>query len=816
MCARISLQRTAYHQKQGQGSDSSASTSNMDAETQYKEELKGLYASLTATRTSDSQWPPPYSETVINLAMIMEEKVQRGQIVDDYVRMTITGKFDDILHVKTPIELENIFSGVQKTKRKVVLMEGAPGCGKSTLANHISQQWGEDELFTEFKAVVLVRLRDPLIQKAQSIADLMPPSEDITIAQKAEESMRITKYQDVLFIFDGWDELPKELRKNSIFRKLIQEDQAKENGLDNSAVIVTSRPVASGDLQRIVSSRVEILGFKPDQLNKYFHECLGGDSMAVKTLLEQIEENPEVAGTCRLPLNASILVHLFKNNNEKNLPTSLYGVYSKLVCTCISRHLIERTKYENVSLETLDQLLDIDVIKEPFQFLCNLAYGGVMDNMITFSSLPDDTKTLSILNGVESFIRSDDKVKSYNFIHLSIQEMLGAFYMMKWLSPEVQVAQFDELFRKPRFNAVFQFYSAMTKLQIPGIIDIITKVAEQCSQENPEDNDKNLLVALLYCLHAAQNPWLCEQVLRHLQNGLNLGHITLNPTNCLCIGYFLSCTCSISIGTSQFKARIFNCNIGNDGCKYLIKGMQKHLQIMPDHTETTLYLDLKWNNINKDGSIEVSKLLLHNCVSGLNLNGNEDLSDQGTFHIAQGLKTNTSLTELQLYTCDLTAKGVGYIADALKVNNSLKVLNIGGNGIYDDGIECLGRALLLNHGVESLELSSCGMTDRGLQHIIATLKHNEHLKTLKIYNFQNLKQLNEITVNNGDAMKELIDTLKKRETLESLILPAEFEPSAAMLQKAINKERELNTIEITGKTSFTIILFKQLMMLYIL
>ena len=804
-----------YHQEQG-GSESSASTSNMDAETQYKEELKGLYASLTATRTSESQWPPPYTETVINLAMIMEEKVQRGQIIDDYVRMTITGKFDDILHVKTPIELENIFSGVQKTKRKVVLMEGAPGCGKSTLANHISQQWGEDELFTEFKIVVLVRLRDPIVQKARSVADLMPLSEDITIAQKAEESMRITKYQDVLFIIDGWDELPKNLRENSIFRKLIQEDQAKENGLDNSAVIVTSRPVASGDLQRIVSSRVEILGFKPDQLNKYFHECLGGDSMAVKTLLEQIEENPEVAGTCRLPLNASILVHLFKNNNEKNLPTSLYGVYSKLVCTCISRHLIERTQYyENVSLETLDQLLDIDIIMEPFQFLCKLAYRGVMDNMITFSSLPDDTKTLSILNGVESFIRRDHKVKSYNFIHLSIQEMLGAFYMMKWLSPEEQVAQFNELFHKPRFNAVFQFYSAMTKLQIPGITDIITKVAEQCSQQSPEDDDKNLLVALLYCLHAAHNPWLCEQVLMHLQNGLNLGHITLNPMNCLCIGYFLSCACSISIGTSQFKARIFNCNIGDDGCKYLIKGMQKHLQIMPDHTATTLYLDLKWNNIHEDGSTEISKLLLYNCISGLNLNGNEDLSDQGTLHIAQGLKTNTSLTELQLYTCDLTAKGVGYIAEALKVNNSLKVLNIGGNGIYDDGIECLGRALQLNHGVESLELSSCGMTDRGLQHITVTLKHNEHLKTLKIYNFQNLKQLNEITVNNGDAMKELIDTLKKQGTLESLILPAEFEPSAAVLQKAINKERELNTfplIEITGKTALAldnIILFKQ-------
>ena len=778
----------------------------MDAETQYKEELKGLYANLTATQTSESQWPPPCTKKVFNLAMIMEEEVQRGKIKDDYVRMTITGKFDDILHVKTPVKLENIFSGVQPNKRKVVLMEGAPGCGKSTLANHISQQWGKDELFTEFKIVILIRLRDPLVQKARSVADLIPSREDTTIAQKAEESMRTTKYQDVLFIIDGWDELPNNLREKSIFHKLIQEDQAKENGLDNSAVIVTSRPVASGDLQTIVSSRIEILGFRPEQLNEYFHECLEGDSKAVKILLEQIEENPEIAGTCRLPLNASILVHLFKNNTDKNLPTSQYGIYSLLVCTCISRHLKERTQYKTLSLKTLDQLVDpstAEIIKEPFQFLCKLAYEGVMNDMITFSSLPDDTKTLSILNGVESFVKHDHKVKSYNFIHLSIQELLGAFYMTKWLSSKEQVAKFDEL-DNPRFNAVFQFYSAITKLQTPGITDIITKVAKQCSEPSSDDDVKILLVTLLHCLNAAQDPKLCEQVLNHLQSGLSLGHITLNPTDCLCTGYFLSCACSISIGISEFKAKIFNCSIGDDGCKYLVKGMQKHLAIS-DQTVTRLYMDLKWNNITKEGSIEVSKLLQYSCISGLNLNGNEDLSDNGTLHIAEGLKTNTSLQELQLYTCDLTATGVGYIAEALKINSSLKILNIGGNGIYDKGIECLGSALQVNHGVESLELSSCGMTDRGLHYITELLQHNEHLKKLKIYNFQNQKHLNEITVG-GDTMKELIDTLKKLKTLESLMLPAEFEPLAAALQKAINEERKLpiSSIEITGKTHLAI------------
>ena len=765
----------------------------------YVGELKGLYTSLAATQTSEIQWPPPCTHRVFNLAMIKKEQVQRGDIdTDSYIRMTITGKLDDILHMKVPIQLENIFAGVQPNKRKVVLMEGAPGCGKSTLANFISQQWGEDKLFTEFKVVVLIRLRDPVIQKAHSILDLIPSGDDITLAQKAEESMRASNFEDVLFILDGWDELPNNLREDSIFRKLIQDDQIVKHGLHNSAVIVTSRPVVSGDLHKIVSTRIEILGFTPRELENYFCECLGGDFEAVRTLQDHIQENPEMAGICYLPLNASILAHLFKSRLDKSLPTSQYGIFSLLVCTCISRHLRDRTLHRNLTLETLDQLVHTEIIKEPFRFLCSLAYDGVMTDRITFSSLPDNTNTLSILHGVESFVKYANKVRSYNFVHLSIQELLAAFYMTKWLPLEEQITRFNELFDNPRFSAVFQFYSAMTKLQTPGISDILTKVAEQCSDQSPDNKLKILLVTLFHCLNAAQDPNLCELVMKHLQHGVNLGHITLNPTDCLCIGYFLSCACNASTSTSKFKAKLFGCNIGDTGCKYLVKGLQTCLTTT-GHTATCLYVDLKWNNIREKGSNELSKLLQFDCINGMNLNGNEELSDQGTFHITKELKSNTSLTELQLYTCGLTAEGIYYIAEAIKINKSLTLLNIGGNGIYDEGIKSLAEALKVNHCLESLELSSCGMTDAGLKHIISSLLHNESLKELRLYNFQNQFHLNVIK-DRDYIIKYLIDNLRKNLTLASLVLPADFEVFTATIQEDINEARKLQNapIQVTG------------------
>ena len=71
--------------------------------------------------------------------MIKSTNIRRGEIQDVFVRQTITRRVDDI---KYPIQLEDIFNETE-VERIVVLLEGVPGCGKSTLSVYISQQWGE-------------------------------------------------------------------------------------------------------------------------------------------------------------------------------------------------------------------------------------------------------------------------------------------------------------------------------------------------------------------------------------------------------------------------------------------------------------------------------------------------------------------------------------------------------------------------------------------------------------------------------------------------------------------------------------------------
>ena len=144
-------------------------------------ELKDFYKAQNQSNynTAEDQWPPPSHvadiHKFIRLAMIRaEDKIRQGQPDDSTKRKReIDERVDKPYKEKDSIELENIFTIEDQTINKV-LVEGAPGSGKSTLSLHICHQWAVGKLFKEFKLVILIRLRDPNVHKAKAIADLLP------------------------------------------------------------------------------------------------------------------------------------------------------------------------------------------------------------------------------------------------------------------------------------------------------------------------------------------------------------------------------------------------------------------------------------------------------------------------------------------------------------------------------------------------------------------------------------------------------------------------------------------------------------------
>ena len=707
----------------------------------YADYLRGRY-STEVPKFFTLQWPPPPTCKVFNLAIIGHETIQRGPIDEELVRLTLRGNVDDIMRSKSSIELKNLFK-LDKKRRKIILIEGAPGAGKSTLAWHICQTWESGELFQEFKVVVFVQLRDSAVQSATSLADVLP-AKSMNMRTQIVSQLECFNGRDVLFVLDGWDEYGGGLSYHSVFQRLICSPE--EINMRFSSLIITSRPIASGELQRYASSRVEIIGFTSAEVKKYFYESIG-DSKTEHNLHEHLRERPVIEASCYLPLNAAIVVHLFLALNH-TLPHTLHEVFVSVVLCCIIRHLtrqvVEGKQAPDIS--SLDNLPPD--IQEPFNNICAMAFHGVMENKATFSAtdlqsfnLPTEVSTLSLIQGVQSFVAFKASI-SCNFLHLSVQELLGAFHISK-LGATEQIIIFNDLFDQPRLAAVFQFYAAFTKLQTEGIRDIVARIVQK--------KQKPLLVNLLHGLYEAQDPSLCEFVASHLKGELDLYGSTLSPMDCLVVGYFLSCVCLTT--STEFIAKLSNCSLNEYRVSFLVKELSSR------SLKPLLTLDLRNDHLS-NGVVHIAEILIHgNCVKRLDIS-NCRIDDQGMMSLASALERNGSLEELNLRG-NIAVTGVGHMAlgESLKRNRGLKTLNISYCCIDDQGVKSLASALETNSLLEELDLSeNHAVTGIGLMSLGESLKGNRGLKTLNIsccgIDYQGMKSLASALEMNG-SLEEL-------------------------------------------------------------
>ena len=105
-----------------------------------------------------------------------------------------------------------------------------------------------------------------------------------------------------------------------------------------------------------------------------------------------------MAETCTLPLNAAILVFIFKQ--EGDLPTTKHRIFDALIRNCILRHLQECA---NLTVGAIKSLTGLPLlVQSQYNKLCEIAYRGVMEDRIIFE-LSEDFETLGLLQGVECY-----------------------------------------------------------------------------------------------------------------------------------------------------------------------------------------------------------------------------------------------------------------------------------------------------------------------------------------------------------------------------------------------------------------------------
>lgn len=447
----------------------------------YSKHLKAKYSGQGAL--VNDKWPPIPLKKYINLACINRDTVTRDR-ANDFTKYTIRGNIDDIFHDKSQISMEQVAvmrKGCNEEKMtypKVVLVAGAPGVGKTIFAWELCHRWANGELLQHFELVVLLRLRDKSSREAKELRDLFPYPKKSVSESLADEALE-RNGEGILFLLEGFDELPPNLRsESSIYTDLIKGDL-----LPSASVLVTSRPYAVSDFHwkyfQRMSQWIEILGFTRRQIDEYLIGYSDNDPKLLNQLQRYVSLNPPIHAAMYIPLNTVIVCEIFRDCCKSNcvIPSTMTELYTAFSLTLLIRYLCDQ---EDIRVRKLNRFEDLpSTIYEKFLALCKLASDGISNSQqVIFTDLPEDIDTLGFMQSVPELHVSSGVSVSYNFLHLTIQEFLAAYYLSlqpshvqkesisKWsTSSELLFQQWPRSSTLDSTGTVVKFLAGITKLR---------------------------------------------------------------------------------------------------------------------------------------------------------------------------------------------------------------------------------------------------------------------------------------------------------------------------------------------------------------
>ena len=409
------------------------------------------------------KWPPCSSKKYINLACIEKDKIAKEKY-DELTKASIHGNIDDIVSDKHPIKFQQIAKKLADcTWPKLILVEGAPGVGKSTFAWKLCRKWNKGKILSQYKLVVLLRLRDKCVGEAKTLYDLFyydDPEEQKLIVKEIVKS----KGKETLLLFEGYDELPAQIQKDkeSVLLQIVS-----GKCLPEATVLVTSRHSASGFIvqynEERISQHIDILGFTKENIQTYINENVK-DSGERQGLERYLSCYPHIRTMMYVPLNSVIVVEVYHqcHDKDKPAPKTMTELYTSLIRTLLIRYLSDNPSYKDC--KKILEFTDLpDKVYEQLQQICKTAYRGVTnDQELIFYDLPDGFETLGLMQEVHELYVDKGDCVSYNFLHLTIQEYLAAVHLS--MQPmDVEIQHFKEMEAESSFVMVLRFLSGLTK-----------------------------------------------------------------------------------------------------------------------------------------------------------------------------------------------------------------------------------------------------------------------------------------------------------------------------------------------------------------
>ena len=481
--------------------------------------------------------------------------------MDAFTRATIRGDVDDVVKTKTAITPQDIGRLEDGSPAQCILVQGAPGVGKTTLAWELCRQWDNGTLFPEYSLVVLLKMRDRSIQKATDISDLFKhPDPELRTAVCKDVLERNGK--SVLILLEGYDELPPDLQERSIFSALIE---GKE--LPKATILVTSR-TSSSDIvymkcKTTKFQHIEVVGFTGEQIESYIKNTVA-DEKVLEAFRHYLKKYPHIHGLMYIPLNSGIILDVFiSSSDDEDPPTTQTELYTVLTKTILCRYLSSHPVHGKQRW-CLSEFSDLPAdVHSNFLQLCEIAYTGILSNRLIFSDIPADQETLGLMQSVPELYESKATIAvSHNFLHLTLQEFLSAIYISGFFQ-HVFVKTLKNMFGKKHLTVVLRFLAGLTKLAPQK--GSFTSKARAFFSKSPIQCIKLLqrdalgFIDTIHWLFEAQEKKLLSQVLRRNIQDRNLSSQFLSPFDCYALGY------CIANSQCPWKLNLKICSITEEG-----------------------------------------------------------------------------------------------------------------------------------------------------------------------------------------------------------------------------------------------------------
>ena len=519
-------------------------------------------------------WPPRVGQDFFGILALLEsqDRPDDPETIQQIAWCVLRGNIDEIPHFTNNkiilIDIEDVLKPNESGQSLTVVIDGPPGIGKTTLCRKLLNMWANGQIkHQQYDLVIYCPLRYDKVAQASTLQELF--------VCQSDEVVTVIKWfqkrhgEGLLIIFDGWDELSVELRQSSLATRIICKEL-----LVKCSVIVTSRSYASSSLLDLdsINRHIEVMGFTVNEIKNVVHGTLQKVPHLADKLVQDLQLRGDVQSLCYIPLVCSIVILVYRKENGQ-LPTTLTQLYENFILQTIRRY-VKKTQFTEPDQIYCLHHLPSPVIATPFQQMCKFAYLSLkeINPTMTFSlfqvqqSLDASVVKVGYLGLMTTFTVYGEK--NYQFLHLSIQEFLAAWWLTKYEKTE---KVFNDHFNDDHFRMCLRFVAGLTHLEHEEYKQYFNKKVDlQCKrrpqfgfqacylsrfQQHPEiqveplfkgnhyssDYFDKLDILLLHLLYESQNTTLCQVLAQSMKNhSLCMYGVRLSLFDILCFSYFLN------------------------------------------------------------------------------------------------------------------------------------------------------------------------------------------------------------------------------------------------------------------------------------